>query len=798
MFFTNAGGSFQMKTEKYSIKSIVSSLRSGMDSRGEFYRKSLIIVLLVTSLPTALIGLATYFFGVRQVEREVNKTHQIQVEQVYKRLDAQLQQVEIAINRWAFNPVFGIKLRDMNIHLDNETASELYTTLLLIQSADPVISEARLYLTNQNCVITENDGINKITDEAVAMKYRALLGNSSSIYWSKSAPPARSAGSLPVTLVHTLPGGSLHPFGGLIVGLDKKKFDEIINQLNPTSLGSSFVMDGEGKWITTGRAAAINNALDSALRDEITGRDGSSDSFLFKWNEEKYTVAYFTMKRTGWKFVTATPLSNITAPVEMTSKFILGSSVFGILLALSLSWVASLRIYKPIGRLMGLFYTDTKDKTQVRDEIRYIENQWLNLKDEKEKLKYERERLQSSLEQNKTSLRAGFLMQLVQGHLYFYSEEQVRSKTEQYGWNIAENVLAVALIQLSMSGGSSRKFSEGDEQLLTFAAANIIDEMTIDMRDNLEVINFHDLSIALLMKFPAGMGRDGIKKDIFTLCENIMDLLVRYLDISVSVGVSKPIEHMRDIHTALEETRQTLRYRDMAGNREILCAEEILPQNEYTLRYPFALEKEIIQAVKMGNEDEISQKLDEFLTNLKHNISKELLVQQAVLQLLSSILHTILQSGSDMYSLYSGADLHEQILQIKDMNDMQKWLMQRIIKPYVSVLEETQGLQLKQLVEKVIATLEENYMKEISLESCADIHGTYPKRLSAVFAQVTGKNFIDYLTGIRMEKAKELLSKTDARINDIAGLVGYQPSYFNRAFKKYEGITPGEYRDKHK
>jgi YesN/AraC family two-component response regulator len=70
-----------------------------------------------------------------------------------------------------------------------------------------------------------------------------------------------------------------------------------------------------------------------------------------------------------------------------------------------------------------------------------------------------------------------------------------------------------------------------------------------------------------------------------------------------------------------------------------------------------------------------------------------------------------------------------------------------------------------------------------------------PVTLSKTFKQVTGKNFIDYLTELRMGKAKELLADTELKINDVAVQVGYQHSYFNRIFKKQEGITPSQYRE---
>jgi len=72
-------------------------------------------------------------------------------------------------------------------------------------------------------------------------------------------------------------------------------------------------------------------------------------------------------------------------------------------------------------------------------------------------------------------------------------------------------------------------------------------------------------------------------------------------------------------------------------------------------------------------------------------------------------------------------------------------------------------------------------------------------RFSTVFAQQSGKTFTEYITGLRLGKAKELLRETDLRSSQIAFEVGYNDAhYFSYLFKKSFGLTPGEYRSSHK
>jgi len=84
---------------------------------------------------------------------------------------------------------------------------------------------------------------------------------------------------------------------------------------------------------------------------------------------------------------------------------------------------------------------------------------------------------------------------------------------------------------------------------------------------------------------------------------------------------------------------------------------------------------------------------------------------------------------------------------------------------------------------------------DISLYSTASYAGISPNHLSTVFSQETGENFIEYLTRVRIDKAKQLLWDTSMRSADIAHETGFNdPHYFSNIFKKNTGLSPREYR----
>lgn len=86
--------------------------------------------------------------------------------------------------------------------------------------------------------------------------------------------------------------------------------------------------------------------------------------------------------------------------------------------------------------------------------------------------------------------------------------------------------------------------------------------------------------------------------------------------------------------------------------------------------------------------------------------------------------------------------------------------------------------------------------RELSLTSLAELVHLHPFYLSRQYVRVTGASLSEYIAAARMDKAEELLSRTDLKIHEIASAVGYAftPS-FSRNFKKLRGMTPQEYRD---
>ena len=108
---------------------------------------------------------------------------------------------------------------------------------------------------------------------------------------------------------------------------------------------------------------------------------------------------------------------------------------------------------------------------------------------------------------------------------------------------------------------------------------------------------------------------------------------------------------------------------------------------------------------------------------------------------------------------------------------------------------ESENSQTALVMAHVRRYLEDNYMFDISLDSVGEILHISPAYLSAQFKKYQKMNFLDCLTELRINAAKELLNDPFRSSAEVASMVGYEDaSYFARAFKKRTGVTPTQYR----
>lgn len=114
---------------------------------------------------------------------------------------------------------------------------------------------------------------------------------------------------------------------------------------------------------------------------------------------------------------------------------------------------------------------------------------------------------------------------------------------------------------------------------------------------------------------------------------------------------------------------------------------------------------------------------------------------------------------------------------------------------FATLAEETTHLNGNSHIDTALRYIHKHYCENISVNSISKVISLNSNYFSKLFKQNTGVNPNVYINSLRIDKAKFLLKNTDMKISDISKTVGFEDRYyFSRIFKKFENISPNDYR----
>lgn len=171
----------------------------------------------------------------------------------------------------------------------------------------------------------------------------------------------------------------------------------------------------------------------------------------------------------------------------------------------------------------------------------------------------------------------------------------------------------------------------------------------------------------------------------------------------------------------------------------------------------------------------------------------------ALLEIMKAAVQVIRSSGTDQDSKDIAARLNSECdinLASCERDSFRQAALQLMRTAVEARDEHSQSSRHYHVINKAVDYVQSNFCDpNITLISVANFVGMSTAHFSTVFSQSMGRPFISYLTGLRIDKAKDLLAHSDRKLSDIAMDIGYnEPNYFSHVFKKSEGMTPKEYR----
>jgi two-component system response regulator YesN len=217
-------------------------------------------------------------------------------------------------------------------------------------------------------------------------------------------------------------------------------------------------------------------------------------------------------------------------------------------------------------------------------------------------------------------------------------------------------------------------------------------------------------------------------------------------------------------------------------------------------KYPLESERELIGKVKIGDRTGAKKILNSILgTILFHNPADLGVLKVRLLELLSILSRAAVEGGVKVdVMLEKNLGYVNKVMQINNQEDLCAWIS-TALNEFIELVYTSQDAKKIRQITPAINYIDANYDKLITLEEIARASHLSASRLAHVFKEQMGITIIEYLTSVRIERAKQLLLATDQNCTEICFQVGYNnQSYFTRTFKELAGMPPRDFRKRNK
>lgn len=267
------------------------------------------------------------------------------------------------------------------------------------------------------------------------------------------------------------------------------------------------------------------------------------------------------------------------------------------------------------------------------------------------------------------------------------------------------------------------------------------------------------------------------------------------LGLEIRVSFSERGAGVEMLPKLYEEADSLRKYAFYIGEEQVLSYEENCREKEFEKVREIGLLRDAEQAVKEHDSTLLKELIDKMFQS---SASYHPGILQDICEFCYQILYMIrreLENTGKEEQVAKLAISYEEI----QKNGSEKFLrgiMDQALHSMESCCEKKQEERFSKPVEESLKIIEENYNKNLSLDEISDAIAVSKNYFCYMFKREVGISIWNYLTQVRLKRAKELLETTEMKTYEIAFQVGYDnPSYFSKIFKKTESMTPNEYRE---
>lgn len=401
--------------------------------------------------------------------------------------------------------------------------------------------------------------------------------------------------------------------------------------------------------------------------------------------------------------------------------------------------------------------------------------------------------MRSKLSLSMPLLREKFLMSLIKDGLK-YQPAHVQEKLEFLGLELPVEAF-YWLISVCIDGKSevAENQTEAARQLLSYAIINICQELIEKHMGGYVIENNNSEYIGILWSAHTDDPEDGL----YVLATEICNNLEHWLGMSVTIGVGERVSGLRDLPLSYSYAREAAQQRWHLGNKRIITLDHYSSTEDEYPRVEHTSNDLFVSAMRTGDTKNLVEELRQVFSLLARNRHKGFLyVRNVTLEwlLIANRLLIELQLH-DLETDSKEKELFERLYQLETLSELE-YAVTNYLLDICNKIHDKRSMKPKNAVERIRQVIEQKYGEDLSIEKIAEEVFLSPTYMCFFYKQETGVTVVEYLTKVRMEKAKDMLRDPSIKFYEISNRLGYMnPSYFSKLFKKYSGVTPSAYRN---
>ncbi len=285
-----------------------------------------------------------------------------------------------------------------------------------------------------------------------------------------------------------------------------------------------------------------------------------------------------------------------------------------------------------------------------------------------------------------------------------------------------------------------------------------------------------------------------------------IDMMKKYSEIEYFGGIGRKVVRIKELKKSYMDADKAFIGRFSLKSNQIITLDQLKSFEEDTeLSSGFANvehSREIIgKYLNSGTRNEIDDFVNLYMEEFTRDaLTSEIMRQYLIMDIYITVMAFYEKLGATDETFRNDAEQIRTRMQKQQSPDEMAEELKKLLLLMITLRDGVSERRYSDIIGRAKDILEETYMQDdISLNSVAEMVGMSPSYFSSIFSKEAGKTFVEYLTEIRMEKAKELLMCSSMKTSEIGHRVGYKDShYFSYIFKKKQGCSPKEYRARKK